>query len=166
MLHLRERGAGPPPPGRPHEPHPLQAAATTAWGQHHSCLPTVWQGTVIEKYASVTVWNGSCTAHPHLLVSCLYLLYTGTVLYHIVSTSIIVGVALVVFTFLSDILGFQEMPSQQMKNHVAEAHRTADHHRFQCDRCHKRFDKRSVIRNHYRNSKRTSRFQISVQELT
>jgi hypothetical protein len=41
-----------------------------------------------------------------------------------------------------------------MKHHVAEAHRTADHHRFQCDRCNKRFDKRSVIRNHYRNGKR------------
>jgi hypothetical protein len=51
----------------------------------------------------------------------------------------------------------QEVPSQQMKNHVAEAHRTADHHRFQCDRCSKRFDKRSVIRNHYRNGKRQSR---------
>lgn len=49
----------------------------------------------------------------------------------------------------------QEMPAAQLRSHMVEAHKVANY-RFQCDRCSKRFDKRALIRNHYRETE-TSR---------
>ena len=43
------------------------------------------------------------------------------------------------------------MAASQLRSHVLEVHKMADY-RYQCDRCHKRFDKRAVIRNHYRDN--------------
>jgi hypothetical protein len=50
-------------------------------------------------------------------------------------------------------VNWQEVPTQQMKTHVVEAHKMHEY-RFQCDQCPKRFNKRADIRNHYRYDKK------------
>jgi hypothetical protein len=50
------------------------------------------------------------------------------------------------------------MPAGELRAHVIESHKMAEY-RYQCDRCNKRFDKRTVIRNHYREDNITTKHE-------